>query len=292
MRPLARPLALIVLLINPVHAQDDVMPANAVEVAIEEEPLAEHEQGTPHYPAAIQRMIDEHDAKVLGRGTIGDLAFFLVHAGDQRRTFLTSPDGFLITGKVYRPDGSLLFDTEARPPIETATLTDTDTRPEATANDDRALIQQALSDARGGHGATAVWPDLGVATVIEEGAADAPLIYAFFDLYCPYCHQQWQQLRAAVQEGRYRIRWVPVAVLEPSKQDIGAVLGLLSQPTAPALADWMAQRTVSRQDRRAAKIALIRNNTLFKRLQSNRVPTLLYQQAEGTSTMHEGLLSL
>ncbi|MCP5086206.1 MAG: hypothetical protein GY952_05305, partial [Rhodobacteraceae bacterium] len=81
-------------------------------------------------------------------------------------------------------------------------------------------------------------------------------------------------------------------VLEPSKQDIGAVLGLLSQPTAPALADWMAQRTVSRQDRRAAKIALIRNNTLFKRLQSNRVPTLLYQQAEGTITMHEGLLSL
>ncbi len=237
-------------------------------------------------------MTDAHDAKVLGRGTVGDLAFFLVHAGEQRRTFLTSPDGFLITGKVYRPNGSLLFDTEARPPIKAATLTDTDTPPDAAVNDDRALIQQALSDARGGHGATAVWPDLGVATVIEEGAADAPLIYAFFDLYCPYCHQQWQQLRTAVQEGRYRVRWVPVAVLESSKQDIGAVLGLLSQPTASALADWMAQRKVSRQDSRAAKIALIRNNTLFKRLQANRVPTLLYQQAGGEITMHAGLFPL
>lgn len=284
---------LIVLLANSQMAQAQTDSARADDAEHEVQALTEPAEDAPRYPAAIQRMLDGHRAEVLGRGTVGDLAFFLMRSGDQRQVFLTSPQGFLIKGKVYRPDGRLLFDTHAEPPIRSRSSAEIEregAEPDAS-EDEQRLIRQALDAARGPAGAAAVWQDLGVAAVIEEGAVTAPLIYAFIDPYCPYCHQQWQQLRGAIEHGDYRVRWVPVAVLESSKQDIGTVLGLLDRPDAGHLANWMTRRAITRRDSQMAKLALIRNNTLFKRLQSRRVPTLLYQQADGTIVMKTGVLS-
>ena len=35
----------------------------------------------------------------------------------------------------------------------------------------------------------------------SRGKAGAPLVYCFFDPYCPYCHQQWNTLRKKVSAG-------------------------------------------------------------------------------------------
>ena len=270
-----------------------------VQAQDEPSPLAAEQTTAP--PEAIQRMIRGHGAAVLGQGTVGDLAFYVMQAGEQRQVFLLSPAGFLITGQVYGADGKKLLDTQspAAPipnlealPAAQRPLTALQQEASEPGADDQARIQQALQVSKGPPGSDAVWQDLGVAQVIEEGLSDAPLVYIFFDPYCPYCHEQWVQLREAVRAQQYRIRWVPVAVLEPSRQDVGAVLGLLANPEPQALAHWMTDQTVARRDDSEAKLALIRNNVLFKRLQSSRVPTLLYQNAEGEIVMHSGVLSL
>lgn len=256
-------------------------------------------------PPTIQRMVRDHAAAVLGQGTVGDLAFYVMQAGEQRQVFLLSPAGFLITGQVYGEDGKLLLDTQRSQPV----IPESDTQPaqprhwkaartaqgsseQVSDADERALIQQALQDSAGPSGGEAVWQDLGQAVAIEEGLGDAPIVYVFFDPYCPYCHEQWTQLRGAVREQHYRIRWVPVAVLEPSRQNIGAVLGLLANPAPEALTQWMSEQRIERTDNARAKLALIRNNVLFKRLQSSRVPTLLYQDTNGEIVMHSGVLPL
>ena len=74
-----------------------------------------------------------------------------------------------------------------------------------------------------------MWDQLGHATVIE-GKAGAPLVYCFFDPYCPYRHQQWNTLRKKVSAGTLRVRWVPVAVLTASQANLGVVGGLLADP--------------------------------------------------------------
>ena len=248
-------------------------------------------------PLAIRRMTDDHGASVLSHGEVAGLQFFVMQAGGQTQTFLTTPDGYLISGQLYRPDGTLLLDTRrgqrgsaaSGQPAPTASA-----GPPTRAGAERARIRTAIRQASGPNGAAAVWHDLGLARVIEEGGTDAPLVYVFADPACPYCHAQWQQLRGAVEAGRLRVRWVPVAVLQVSKDDIDSVLSLLGQPTAAHLKAWMTRGEVDRRYAAGAdvRLALIRNNVLFKRLQANRVPALLYAQADGTITLDAGLSSL
>ena len=110
----------------------------------------------------------------------------------------------------------------------------TDGSPPAPALDDSLAAVETL--VRGAIGPEAVWADLGQATAIEEGARDAPLVYVFIDPYCPYCHQQWRLLRQAITDGKLRVRWVPVVVLEASKRQLPRVLGLLPPNAAEGLA--------------------------------------------------------
>ena len=263
------------------------------------------------YPMAIQTLLDR-GGRLAGRGVVGDLPFWTIETPAGQQTYVTSPRGLMIRGQVYDSGGLLKLDTTAAVPVildparqrrqglepllggidpvppPSAGLTDGS--PPAPALDDSLAAVETL--VRGATGPEAVWADLGQATAIEEGARDAPLVYAFIDPYCPYCHQQWRLLRQAITDGRLRVRWVPVVVLEASKRQLPRVLGLLPPTDAEGLARWMTHHVGEFRTDAQAKLALARNQALFGRLQANKVPALLYRAADGQVILRAGLSPL
>ena len=264
------------------------------------------------YPAAIQTLLDR-GGRLAGRGVVGDLPFWTIETPAGQQTYVTSPRGLMIRGQVYDSGGQLKLDTTAAVPVildparqrreglepllggmdpvlpPSAGLTDGSPAAAAALDDSLAVVETLV---RGATGPEAVWADLGQATVIEEGARDAPLVYAFIDPYCPYCHQQWRLLRQAITDGNLRVRWVPVVVLEASKRQLPRVLGLLPPSDAEGLARWMTRYVGESRTDAQAKLALVRNQTLFGRLQANKVPALLYRAADGQVILRAGLSPL
>ena len=263
------------------------------------------------YPAAIQTLLDR-GGRLAGRGVVGDLPFWTIETPAGQQTYVTSPRGLMIRGQVYDSGGLLKLDTTAAVPVildparqrreglepllggmgpvppPSAGLTDGSPPPPALDNS-LAAVETLV---RGATGPEAVWADLGQATAIEEGARDAPLVYVFIDPHCPYCHQQWRLLRQAITDGRLRVRWVPVVVLEASKRQLPRVLGLLPPNDAEGLARWMTRHVGESRTDAQAKLALVRNQALFGRLQANKVPALLYRAADGQVILRSGLSPL
>lgn len=259
------------------------------------------------YPTAIQILLDRGH-RLVGRGVVGDLPFWRMETSSGPQTYLTSPQGFVVRGHVYDSGGLLKLDTAATPPaildpaqqrregIQSLLDEPRSARPAETAAALPSIRNDALADAetlaRGETGPEAVWADLGQATVIEEGDPQAPLVYVFIDPYCAYCHQQWRLLRQPVAAGALRVRWAPVVALDASKRQLPKVLGLLHAMDAEGLARWMTQRMVESRTDVSAKLALVRNQALFSRLQTNKAPTLLYRAADGQVIMRTGLTPL
>ena len=265
------------------------------------------------YPTAIQTLLDR-GGRLAGRGVVGDLPFWTIETPAGQQTYVTSPRGLMIRGQVYDSGGLLKLDTTAAVPVildparqrreglepllggmdpvppPSAGLTDGSPPAPAVALGDSLAVVETL--VRGTTGPEAVWADLGQATAIEEGARDAPLVYVFIDPYCPYCHQQWRLLRQAITDGRLRVRWVPVVVLEASKRQLPRVLGLLPPTDAAGLARWMTRYVGESRTDAQAKLALVRNQALFGRLQANQVPALLYRAADGQVILRAGLSPL
>ena len=82
---------------------------------------------------------------------------------------------------------------QTRPPLNQI-LGDAEVAADITASLDRA--QGILRPAAEGEG--------------EDGEGGTPVIYAFFDPQCPYCHAAFQNL-----DGQYSVKWMPLSVLGP-----------------------------------------------------------------------------
>ena len=264
-------------------------------------------------PPIIQRL-RERGVTAEFVGSIGrdDLRIWRLLAADGQPTMvLTTKEGFLLQGQVFAPnDGSLLVATQGNPPLLRdkkdrlkhgfPLLRDTppapaDAAPSAAtppaAAGPSAPRPASVTPAAGPSAAT-LWAQLGQATVIEEGAVGAPLVYIFIDPFCRYCHQQWAMLRDRVRRGQLRVRWAPVAVLDVSLRQVGVVMGLLDRPSAAALADWMQHRRASQQQSEAAQLALARNLALFVALGVRSVPALVYKDQAGELVLKAGVTPL
>lgn len=239
-------------------------------------------------PPVIQRL-RERGLKVTDGGTLGnELRFWLIHPkppSTKPTLLLTTPQGLLIQGKAYSPDGSILIDTEATKLFLN--------EPAQQRDGYRPLVGPPLPKreeppATPAAGAS-LWDQLGHATTLDEGAPGAPLLYVFFDPFCAHCHQQWELLRAPVSRGQFQVRWVPVAVLGASQGNLRVVQGLLRQPQPGALETWMRHRRVEPDDAEATKVALGRNMALFMAFQQSVVPVLVYKDRTGRLVTKSGV---
>ncbi len=61
-------------------------------------------------------------------------------------------------------------------------------------------------------------------TLVDEGDAHAPDLYAYADANCIYCNKLWTELRPYVQSGKVHVHWVMVAFLKDSSPGRGAAI--------------------------------------------------------------------
>ncbi len=256
----------------------------------------------PPDPVAIEHL-RETGVTVKRVGVIGhDLRFWRVTDADGRQAFIaTTREGFVIRGQVYSPDGSLTLDTEGSTPLYRS---EPERRAHGLARLTGAPLQAetdltwrrpnklGVADTSRTDTPRTVWDQLGHATVIEEGKAGAPLVYCFFDPYCPYCHQQWNTLRKKVSAGTLQVRWVPVAVLTASQANLGVVGGLLADPRPETLSAWMRARRIRPDTSEATQRALGLNMALFQALKVPQVPALIYKDPTGRVIRKAGVADL
>ncbi len=123
----------------------------------------------------------------------------------------------------------------------------------------------------------------------------AHAVYVFFDPTCPHCAQLWQNTQGLQQ--KLKIVWLPIGWLRP--QSLPQAVTILSAPD-PAAA--MAQNEASVLNHGGgitamgspdeAVVAKVKANTeLFRRLQADSVPLIVYRHARtGEVGQHAGVV--
>ncbi|KAK43708.1 disulfide isomerase [Caballeronia jiangsuensis] len=88
-----------------------------------------------------------------------------------------------------------------------------------------------------------IWAQLGHASWVSDGRANAPkIVYVFTDPNCPFCSRFWAEARPWVDAGRVQVRHLLVGILTPSSPGKAAAL-LAAQDPASALHDYEARQT-------------------------------------------------
>jgi len=72
--------------------------------------------------------------------------------------------------------------------------------------------------------------------LVQQGPDNAPLIYAFADPNCIYCHTLYERAKPLVDAGKLQIQWVLVGFLSPTSMGRSAAILSADDPTA-ALAE-------------------------------------------------------
>ena len=136
------------------------------------------------------------------------------------------------------------------------------------------------------------------ATAVQTGAA-GPEVYVFIDLNCHFCSSLYQQLAPSVTQGKLRVHWIPVAILDESSLSKAAELLQAPSPAA-TLADHETHRDsktgegglTGRPPTRQTQLAIQANTELLKVVNQGTLatPVLLFRGQDGKIFQHAGLL--
>ncbi len=134
------------------------------------------------------------------------------------------------------------------------------------------------------------------ATWISEGKSSAPLIYIFFDPNCAGCHFLYESLRSFVSRGKVRVRWIPVAIVDPTSMGKAAAILQSSDPIAALAYNEQHYKIedggISEDIPSAATHRqLLANGALLNELPIGVVPTMVFDDAAGHPTIIQGALS-
>ena len=144
-------------------------------------------------------------------------------------------------------------------------------------------------------------------TYIQRGHG-GPIIYDFTDTNCPYCHIMYNAEEHLVSEGRLTVRYVPVAMIEPSSMSeavyilqakspaselssveriIGDNMDNKNQVTLPHVAHILD----SPSPRDMATIREIElNNGFLHEIKVDQLPDIIYQRKDGHLGLITGLI--
>ena len=155
-----------------------------------------------------------------------------------------------------------------------------------TADGDNVALP-VLNDYLDQHLLPSLYRDLGAATAIHQGQAQAPLLYVLFDPACPHCARLYQDLAPRVAAGEVAVRWIPVNTLgegqaaarlaEAAQQGQGEAALAAALAASPEAVPATADAPVSD----AAVAAVARNQELFDALGSSGTPQMFYQARSG-----------
>lgn len=134
------------------------------------------------------------------------------------------------------------------------------------------------------------------ATWISEGKSSAPLIYVFFDPNCAGCHFLYESLRSFVRRGKVRVRWIPVAIVDTTS--MGKAAAILQAPK-PIAALAYNEKNFKPEDGGISEDIpsttthhqLLANGALLNKLPIGVVPTMVFDDAAGHTTVIQGALT-
>lgn len=135
------------------------------------------------------------------------------------------------------------------------------------------------------------------ATWVAEGEGRR-IVYVFFDPNCPSCQLLYRNLRTFTASGDLQIRWIPVALLDPTS--LGKAAAILEAPDpaaalrhneerydAQAHAGGIEEQIPSAETEQRLRF----NERLFNRLDIPVVPSMLFAAKDGRTVLIQGALS-
>lgn len=154
-----------------------------------------------------------------------------------------------------------------------------------------------LAPARAAASAEAVLAELPKATWIAEGRGQR-IIYIFVDPNCPSCALLYRNLRNLIEPQDLQVRWVPVAVVNPTSLGKAAAILQAKDPLAALRRNEEAYHGetysggIEEEFPAAATEAILRaNERLFARLDIPVVPTMLFEDRNWRTVIIQGALS-
>lgn len=143
----------------------------------------------------------------------------------------------------------------------------------------------------------AVLAGLAQSTYLAEGRG-RHAVYVFFDANCPSCHQLYMSLRGLLESQDIQLRWVPVAVVNPSSLGKAAAILEASDPLAALRRNAEAYDTGTYSGGIAEEIPspdverrVRANERLLNALEIPVVPSMLFQGKNGRAILIQGALS-
>lgn len=162
-----------------------------------------------------------------------------------------------------------------------------------------ALFLATASAAIPAHAAPAeeVLADLPKATWIADGKGQR-IVYIFIDANCPSCALLYRNLRTLIEPQDLQIRWVPVAVVNPTSLGKGAAILQAPDPLAALRYNEEHYRGESYSGGIEEDIPTTEterkiraNERLFNRLNIPVVPTMLFEDKNWRTVIIQGALS-
>lgn len=242
-------------------------------------------------------------AELVPLGRAGVLEGWLVRRAEGSvLTVYAAPDGHLVAGLLYGPDGRELTGGQLRRaaagPARTAGPTRTaagSSAPPAASRapaSSRDALAYAVRAAAGDRDVSRhSVPDAGRAALFERSLDVAaftvgetgPDLVAFVDPGCPWSRQAAAELGRLALDGAFRLHAVPVGLM--SAESHAHAAGILAAPR-PGLA-WY--RSVPSPATAEDTLRLEANNALWRAFGAEAVPWLAWRGADGTVRTHEGL---
>ena len=122
----------------------------------------------------------------------------------------TTPEGALMTGMLFAPDGT------------------PETIKQIKAYRQRATGSQAAMPGAENSSSKSekLYAEVEKANWVSIGESDAPYLYVFVNVGCGLCHSFWKDLDAAVASGKLQVRLVPYGAMELNRDGAAALLSV------------------------------------------------------------------
>lgn len=205
-------------------------------------------------PTAAERHLMASGSRIVQRfKSVGGLDAVVADNGKEKRLFYVTPDGqALIAG--------LVFDAQGR------NVTTSDLSRAGVAN-----TVNTVSPAVAGK----VWQQAQNLLSIRDGQS-GPVLYAFVDPTCTYCHQLMRKVRPHIQAGRLQVRWLPLALLSRSSYGLAEAM-YRGGPPASSLARLVENRLDPMPETPQIRARLARNLEVMRATGHTAVPGLVYR---------------
>ncbi len=199
--------------------------------------------------------------------------------GDVMQVIHTTPDGqgMLMNGFLFSPEGRLVTDQ----------ILEDYAAGKVLSIDEKVNTVQTKQEPK--TPGDKLWSDLGNSHYIEFGSKSAPLVYTFVDPFCPHCKLFWSNISAPyVNEGRVRIRLVPVGVLGEESANVASYI-LRQNDRQQAWLALVAQTMDASVLQTKGDLSMIFDNfKLMQKWKMSSTPFSVYKGSDGKVKMYRG----